>query len=183
MCTKIDKIQCIVNSAYHGPIHLQENIIQACRGHPTLPAGLTNPPPETSDMVNSLCSLIINYKAVHKPSSIENYVQSETDWENNEMFFTNRQYQQNRPMRGWHRGTSSSFHPSYRPETFQHTKKCFVCGKVGCWSSNHSQQECDNSKKKFGDCYPKYKARPSYERNLQRWITKYKSVDDDESIA
>ena len=134
-------------------------------------------------MVNSLYSSIINYKAVHKSSSIENYVQSETDWEDDEIFFTDRQYRRNRPMRGRHRGTSSSSRPSYRPGTFQRTNKCFVCGKVSCWSSNHTQQERDDSKKRFGDCYPKYKARPSYKRNLQRWITEYEGVDDDEDIA
>ena len=183
MCTEIDKIQRSVNSAYRGPIHLRDNIIRACRGHPALAAGLTNPPSETSDMVNSLCSSIINYEAVHKPSSIENYIQSETDWGDDEIFFTDRQYRRHRSMRGRHRGTSSLSRPSYRPGTFQRTKKCFVCGKVSCWSSNHTQQERDDSKKKFGDRYPEYKARPSYERNLQRWITEYEGVDDDEDIA
>ena len=86
-------------------------------------------------------------------------------------------------MDGWHRGTSSSSHPSYWPETFQRTKKYFVYGKVSCWSSNHTQQKCDDLKKKFGDCYPKYKAWPSYEQNLQRCITKYEGVNNDKSIA
>ena len=92
MCTEIDKIQRSVNPAYHGPLHLRENIIRACRGHPALAAGLTNPPLKTSDMVNSLCSSIINYEAVHKPTSTENYLQSENDWEEDEIFFTDRQY-------------------------------------------------------------------------------------------
>ena len=84
-------------------------------------------------------------------------------------------------MRGRHRGApSSSSRFSSRP--FQRTKKCFVCGTIGCWSTNHTRQERDNSKKKFGDRYPEYKDRPGYERNLQRWITEYE-VDDDEGIA
>ena len=86
-------------------------------------------------------------------------------------------------MRGRHRGTSLLSHPSYRPGTFQRTKKCFVCEKVDCWSSNHTQQKRDNLKKKFSNYYPKYKARLSYERNLQRWITKYESVNNDENIT
>ena len=38
-------------------------------------------------------------------------------------------------------------------------------------------------KKKIGDRYPDYKARPGYERNLQGWITEYEGVDNDEGIA
>ena len=86
-------------------------------------------------------------------------------------------------MYGRHRGISLSSRPSYWPKTFQRTKKCFVCRKFGCWSSNHTQQECDNLKKKFADRYSKYKARSSYKQNLQRWITEYKGVDDDEDVA
>ena len=62
-------------------------------------------------------------------------------------------------------------------------KKCFICRKVGCWSSNHTQQKRDDSKKKFGDCYPEYKTRPSYERIFQCWIMKYEGIDNDEDIA
>ena len=60
MCTEIDKIQRDINSAYHKPIHLRENIIRACQGYLALAAGLTNPSTGTSDIVNSLYSSIIN---------------------------------------------------------------------------------------------------------------------------
>lgn len=90
MYTEIDKIQRGVNLAYHGQIHLKDNIIQACQGYAALVAGLTNLPPKTSDIINSLCSSIINYKVVHKPSSTENYFQSENDGEDDEIFFTDR---------------------------------------------------------------------------------------------
>lgn len=73
-CTKINKFQRSVNSVCHWLIHLHENIIQACQGHPTPTAGLTNLSIQISDIVNSLYSLIINYKAMHKSSFIENYV-------------------------------------------------------------------------------------------------------------
>ena len=74
LCTEIDKIQRSINSAYHGLIHLLEIIIQACQKHQALAAGLTNPPPETSTMLNSLLSSIINYEDVHKPTSKGSYV-------------------------------------------------------------------------------------------------------------
>ena len=86
-------------------------------------------------------------------------------------------------MRGRHQDTSLSSRPLYWPKTFRRTNKYFVCKKVSCWLSNHTQQEHDNSKKRFGDRYSKYKAQPSYKQNLQHWIMEYESVDDDKNIA
>ena len=118
---------------------------------------------------------------VNKPTPIENYVQSDNNGEVNKMFFTDRRYRRDGPMRGRYRDApSSSSRFSFRP--FQYTKKCFVYGIISCWSTNHTQQERDNSKKKFGDHYLEYKDRPGYEQNLQRWITEYEA-DDDEGIA
>ena len=68
---------------------------------------------------------------------MEHYVQSETDWQDDEMFLTNRQYQQNRLIRGRHKGAPSSF-SRFLSRPIQHTKKCFMCGKVSCWSTNHT---------------------------------------------
>ncbi len=164
ICTEIDKIQRNVNPAYHNRLHLQENIIWAYLGHPALAAGLTNSPLETSDMVNSLFSSFIKYKEVHKPTSTENYVQSENDWEEDEIFFTDRQYRRYGSMRDRYKSaaytlrggphTNRTFSSRPLSRLFQHTKKCFVCGKISCWSTNHTQQESDNLKKKFGDYYP-----------------------------
>ena len=67
LCTELDTIQRAVDPAYHGTVHLRENIIRACRGHPALAAGVTNPPGDTSGLVNNLYTSIINYEAVHKP--------------------------------------------------------------------------------------------------------------------
>ncbi len=115
MCTEIDKIQRSINPAYHGPLYLRENIIGAFRRHPALAAGLTNPPLKTSNMVNSLFNSIINYEAVHKPTSTENYVQSENDWEEDEIFFTDCQYRRDGSMRGRYKGAAST--SQSRPHT------------------------------------------------------------------
>ena len=66
--------------------------------HPGLATGLTNSLYETSDMVNLLCSLIINYKAVYKSTLTGNYRQSDKNGKDNEIFFTNCQYQRDRSM-------------------------------------------------------------------------------------
>lgn len=51
---------------------------------------------------------------------------------------------------------------------YLNTSRSILClEKMSCWSINHTQQEYDNSKKKFGDYHSKYKAQPEYEQNLQ----------------
>lgn len=54
-----------------------------------------------------------------------------------------------------------------------------MCRKFSYQLINHTQQENDNSKKKFNDCYPKYKTRPGYEQTLQYWITNYGGIEED----
>lgn len=76
ICTEIDKLERNVNLVYHQPIYVQENIMRVCQGHQALVAGLTNLLLEISHMVNSPCSSIINYEAVHKSSFTKNYVQA-----------------------------------------------------------------------------------------------------------
>lgn len=61
----------------------------------------------------------------------------------------------------------------------KYIKKCFICEKVNCWSTNYTQQECEKLKKKFTDRYLKYKAQQDGKKALQYWITDYEGIKDD----
>lgn len=99
------------------------------------------------------------------------------------MFFTGRQYQRNKPLRGRHRGVFSSL-SYFSSRLVQHTKKFFIYRKISYWLTNHTQQECGKSKKKFSNCYSEYKAQPGYEGILQYWITDYEGIkDNNERVA
>lgn len=75
--------------AYHGIVHLQENIIRARRSHPTLAAGLINPALDISGLVNNFYTSIVNYiEAVHKPIE-ERYLDKNED---DKLYFTDCQY-------------------------------------------------------------------------------------------
>ena len=96
LCTELDIIQRGVDPAYHGPVHLRENIIRACRGHPALASGLVNPLMDASGLVNNLYTSIVNYEAVYKPPSTQqNYTQLYN--EDVEYYFTDRQYRKSGP--------------------------------------------------------------------------------------
>ena len=85
---ELDIIQRGVDPAYHGTVYLQENIIQACRGHPAFAAGLTNPLGDTSGLVNNLYTSIVNYEAIDEPVQ-QSYLHENKD---DELYFTDRQY-------------------------------------------------------------------------------------------
>ena len=174
--TELDTIQRGVDPAYHGTVNLRENIIWACRGHPALAAGLTNPPGNISGLVNNLYTSIVNYEAIHKPVQ-QSYLHENED---NELYFTDRQYRKGgfRPRGQGYNKFGNVSRPA--PEPPPRGKRCFVYGKDSCWSTNHSQQERDDSKKRFSNRFPKYKSRPGYERYLHQYITHYEGDDEDD---
>ena len=137
LCTELDTIQKGVDLAYYGTVHLRENIIRACRGHSALAAVLTNPPGDTSGLVNNLYTSIVNYKAVHKPVQ-QSYLHENKD---NKLYFTDRQYRRGR-FRPRGQGYNKFDNVSRAmPQPPSQRKRYFICGKDGCWSTNHSQQE------------------------------------------
>ena len=99
--------------------------------------------------------------------------------EDNELYFTDRQYQKGgfRPRgQGYNKFGNVS---RAIPQPPLQRKRCFVYGKDSYWSTNHSQQEQDDSKKRFSNRFPKYKSRPGYEHYLQQYIAHYKGNDED----
>lgn len=69
-------------------VYIYKNIIWLYRNYLVFIAGLSNFLLETSGLVNNLYISIINYKAKYKYSSIGNFIQSETNYDDNKMFFT-----------------------------------------------------------------------------------------------
>lgn len=89
-CIKFITIRPDLNPVYHGIVQLRKNIIWVCKGNSVLTTGLTYPLLDILGNVNNLYNSIINYELIHKPSSIENYIQVETNWhDDDEIFFTN----------------------------------------------------------------------------------------------
>lgn len=86
------------------------------------------------------------------PGLINNLKSSIATWDENQpketsQFFTDRRY---------HSRTNAQ-RPQYLPRTSQprprfstqDKKKCFICKKEGCWSSNHTKEEQESEKRRF----------------------------------
>lgn len=79
--------------AYYSPVYLYKNIIQVYKGYLALAVSLINPSWDISGLVNSLYTFIIYYKAVYNPvTTQQNYKQVYRYDNNNEVYFTDRQY-------------------------------------------------------------------------------------------
>ena len=181
LITEMNTVQRGLDSAYHGTTHLRENIVRACRGHPALTNGLNNPSMDTSGLVNNLYTSIINYEAIHKTTAQQSYIQDYH--EEDELYFTDRQYHKDKsnfrhPYR--FNGKTSSFRERSRIPPRQ-SKKCFVCSKSGCWSTNHNQRERDIARKRFMDRNPQWKERPKYNDELQNFIIHVEGEEDDDA--
>jgi hypothetical protein len=183
MCLEMDIIQRGLDPAFYDPTHLRKNIIRTCRSHPALTNDLNNASINVSDLINSLHISITNYEAVQKSAQFGTYLQSNSSNQNqDDQYFTDRQYRRDEysNRRGGFRSEGKD-----RFRTPRSSKKCFVCGKHGCWSINHFEKERDDSKKRFSDRHPEYKARSGYDRRLKQYIADYESTNDsnDEDAA
>lgn len=142
---------------------------------------MTIPSTDVAGLVNNLYTSVVNYEAIHRPPAHESYVQSYNDEKGedeaeNESYYTDRSYRGGRTgIRGrgrYFRPRNTGQRSSFRSGP-THQKKCFVCNKVGCWSTNHTPQERSESIKKFGDRNPQVRARPDFNNRVQQWIAQY----------
>ena len=178
----MNEIQRNVIFAFQGNEHLKKNIIKTCRENATVSTDFTNPSIDVSGLVNNLHVSIINYEAVYKSqipaTAAADYVQKNDD---DETYFVNRQFRREQQYRGRERERGGRYSQTSKSSTFR-KKRCFVCSRENCWSTNHIQQERDEANKRFGDRYSHFKARTDYTRRLIQYITDLEGSDDDDGM-
>ncbi len=94
-------------------------------------------------------------------------------------YFTDRQYRRDGPFydrrggyrRGEFRGRSNDKFQSNR-----RLKRCFVCDKSECCSTNHSEKKRDDSKKRFSNRYPQFRDT----NRLHQYILEYEKNDEED---
>jgi hypothetical protein len=148
----LDRLQIIqraLGEGFQGEIALRTTAARACTGVPELAPAFLSGKPTCEGFFADL------HAALRVASDIAPRTYH-TEQEAADIGFVDRRYfnsrQQSRGRGGWRGGSarstsSSRFRgsssgprsPSFRAKK----KKCFVCGKEGCWSSNHTQQERD----------------------------------------
>lgn len=108
---------------------IHNKLINACQKIPACQYACFKPADSLAGLINDLRSSIITYTKANPTEAI----------------FTGRRYHK------FGRKRCDNFQSSWSRPTrpYNRKKKCFVCLKEGCWSSKHTREERDESRKRF----------------------------------
>jgi hypothetical protein len=159
MLDKLQLCQRALGYQYQGEYALRTTVITACRGVKELEFALFKPPISCEELFSDLRSSIENSLA--NPADV-NLTDTGDD-----QYYLDRRYNNTGRGRGSYLNTSgsssrrggSSTRGAYqrsaigfqdkRPATGFRDKKCFVCQKTGCWSTNHTLEERKQAKSQY----------------------------------
>ena len=153
---------------------LHRKVIDACRGIPACKQACFKPSSDLGGLFNELREAI----AIFEPPT-----------EGSETLFTDRRYHKQTPFsrpppprtppsrpRTNNYGNRTHAEPHRRQATGK--KQCFVCGKEGCWSNRHSQEEQEESRQRYGrEIARDYKY---YKNNPKQYVTEYEGTEPGE---
>jgi hypothetical protein len=148
-------------------------LIQACQVNPACTYACCKPAENIPGLIEELETFITTYE-----------IQQKND---NNILFTDRHYYRQTPPYPISKQTPSRNPPSqetsYGQTIFRRPpgrqtiskKRCFVCRNEGCWSSNHSKEEQEESKRRY-----RSKILQHYDRNTRQYITGYEGTEQEE---
>jgi hypothetical protein len=131
MVTELRHIQHSLDQNLRTDPFLHNKLILACQDVPACEYACYRPSETLAGLINDLRSSIITRTKQGNPDS--------NQFSTTEQMFTDRRYHSHRPQKS---------QPFNRPPS-QHTKRCFVCRKEGCWSTRHTKEEQEESKQRF----------------------------------
>ncbi len=131
LCDDMNILQQSIDLKYHDLNYLCEYFIRACRDHLAFVVELHNSLMNTSFLVNSLCTSIVNWETANK-STNHTYLQSIDD-SSHDQCFTNRQYRREFFNNDNHDNDRFSSNSRSRDKfSICAFKICFVCDKSAC---------------------------------------------------
>jgi hypothetical protein len=131
---------------------LHNKLILACRGLPACQYASCKPSDNLAGLINDFQSSIVTYENTYPPNPSPS------------TFFTDRRFHHTQPR-------SLPRYPSRpRPSSKPTKKRCFVCKKEGCWSTKHTKEEREESKKRF-------------DQRFQQYITEHEGEEEKEDTS
>ena len=191
LITEMNILQRDIDSQFEEQFYFRKNIIQIVRDHSAFLIELINSVNNVINLISNLQNSIINYEAMHRPSTHKNYVQfyknekMEKNEIENEAYYIDRSYKKRKlKMRDRDRFFCPCNMASRRlfKSNSSRQKKCFVCEKIGCWSINHTSQKKSDFIKKFENRNFSLRIKSDFNKNVQQWIIKYENKNVDEII-
>ncbi|KJZ68116.1 hypothetical protein HIM_12494 [Hirsutella minnesotensis 3608] len=193
---KLQLCQRALGKDYAGDIPLRTTLINACRGVPELEYALFKPAGQIETLFADLRSSVETHLARRiTPQFLQGPDGSFDHTDPNNHYYLDRRYVNNRtrgrygysgqrPNRGYGQGYNRG---SYRPQgrgnyTPSHanrnwTRKCFVCGQEGCWSTKHSAEDRQKAKDQY---VARYQFTGTQPPNFTAYLIDYEGHELDE---
>jgi hypothetical protein len=147
---KLQKVQMGLSVDYQGDYNLRDQLVSACQGIPACKMVLLKPPDTFESVASELRNAIgvemrcqnqvpQQYLAGNNGSHYDEHGEDTA----NGQFWVDRRYEGGGKSRGRGFPRGARNNGSRRGGGFggSQDKKCFVCGKVGCWSTKHPASE------------------------------------------
>jgi hypothetical protein len=166
---------------------MRKTLIRTCRNYSILLIELHNSSFKFSDLINSLYFNIVNYESINKKNNtyFRNICIIDCIHDHSHDYnFIDKQYHRefesliNRDNRKFLINSRSRDRFSVRA-----SKKCFVCDKFNCWSTNHTKKKRNDFKNRFANRNLKWKSRQRFERRLKQFIIEFKNNQDENFIT
>ena len=180
--------QRALGDMYAGESLLRTQVITNCKGVPIFDVALFNPGKSCEELFSQLRSAIELHTNRKQHAQFQQYGEDQGE----SQFFLDRKYNQSRQSRyrngykfedGGNRGEASR--DTRQPQKQlsrgasqrQWKKKCFICGKEGCWSTKHQRNEFNRAKTQYvAQCNFK-----GDEPNFAVYLAEYEGIDEEES--
>ena len=182
---KLQKIQPGLNINYQTEINLRDQIINACRGVPECNLALYKPAKTFESVCAELRASIATAMRNREVQQFNAYFDENGEYElEYDQNWTDRTY----GGRGRHRGRSQpkrntrGFQPKYtgkyEGQGSTDRKRCYICGKPGCWSTKHPDEDRRRSFDRFRQYVQNNSDREPTRSLFQGFLTKTEGTEE-----
>ncbi|KAI1798510.1 putative transposase [Daldinia bambusicola] len=174
LIVKLERVHKGLAINYTGDTHLKEGLMNAVQGHPAFGNVLLRP----ATTFDSLCSELRSAAGIAQRCRAYQEQASRT----NTQYWTDRTYRDNGNQKQ-HSQNRYKYQKgkSYgrRYDNKRSNKKCFVCGKHGCWSTKHPTTE---RKAKYNSWrrYAQESGKDDTKEGFERFLIEYEGENDTE---
>lgn len=156
LVTNLENLQPMLYNELQNDIYLQDKILTSCRVHPACTMACSQPANSSSELISRLYTSIATWKSQQEHISQQqnnNYI-TERVYKGGQNHFlnshTNNSYGNSRRI------TNSNYKNQFNNQN-PRRKRCFVCDKEECWSTNHSKNEQENAKRRHRERFNRSK--------------------------
>ena len=159
MILQLRQIQRGLDYEFQSDTALRNKIVMSCSNIPACNVAILQQTTTIAGLINNIYAAIENNEEAMKAEK--------SDPLGPTTYFTDRKYYTNRPF--------NRPPPSSSPSNngFQ-KKKCFVCGKTGCWSTKHTDKERQESRNKFAKRFTS-----SIDKRYDSYIQEYEGQEEE----